>query len=216
MTLDFGCTLPHLKLVTGRFGDHGASNMTSNAGSQAPDPQAPRRKPADGSVAIPVPPDANGRAPAYFEREHRRLDRQFHEHLLAIAGGSFILARQHVQRWRLALARHIVIEDTRLLPHVPDGARWNARLYRLEHARITALADAHAARVDAVSENPPRDERSRRETILSLLDAAQALRHVLEHHHQREEMALAFELPPALQAAAWGHGSGTQPHDPAS
>lgn len=147
-------------------------------------------------------------APAYFEREHRRLDREFHEHLLDVAGGSFILARQHVQRWRRALARHIAIEDTRLLPHVPDGARWSARLYRLEHARITSLADAYAARVDAVSENPPRDERSRRETILALLDAAHALRHLLEHHHQREEMALATELPEALQAAAWGYRDG--------
>lgn len=112
MTLDFGRVSSHLKPVTGRFGDNGVSNMTSNTGSQVPDPQTPRCKPADGSVAMPAPPDATGRAPAYFEREHRRLDRQFHEHLLAIAGGSFILARQHVQRWRLALTRHIAIEDT--------------------------------------------------------------------------------------------------------
>lgn len=182
-----------------------ASSNAATQGSHA-------SRPVPHATDLGAAPEAD-RVPPYFEREHRRLDRQFHEHLLAIAGGSFVLARQHVQRWRLALARHITIEDTRLLPHVPDNARWNARLYRLEHARITALAEAHAARVDAVSENPPRDERSTRETILSLLDAAQALRHVLEHHHQREEMALAVELPPALQAAAWGHGPGTQPHD---
>lgn len=124
------------------------------------------------------------------------------EHLLDVADGSFILARQHVQRWRRALARHMRIEDTRLLPHVPAGARWSARLYRLEHARIAALADWYAARVDAVSENLPRDDRSARETILSLLDAAHGFRHLLEHHHQREEMALAMELPVALQEAA--------------
>jgi len=39
--------------------------------------------------------------------------------------------------------------------------------------------------------------------VLLLLDAAHALRHVLEHHHEREEMALAHELPLDVQQAAW-------------
>lgn len=181
--------------------------MPGNTPSEALDPQA---VPVHSSTRTSTESCARGcdipfegkRTPPYFEREHRRLATQFHEHLLAVAGGSFILARQHVQRWRRALARHIQIEDTRLLPHVPVDARWSARLYRLEHARITVLADAYAARVDAVSENPPRDERSRREAILTLLDAAHALCHLLEHHNQREEMALAMELPTALQEAA--------------
>lgn len=186
--------------------------MPSNAPLQTPDQDAHVRssagEPPESSTPAPDLQSEAKRAPPYFEREHRRLATQFREHLLAVAGGSFILARQHVQRWRRALARHMQIEDTRLLPHVPAGARWSARLYRLEHERITALADVYAARVDAVSENPPRDERSRREAILALLDAAHALRHLLEHHHQREEMALAMELPAALQEAAWGHGDG--------
>ena len=42
-----------------------------------------------------------------------------------------------------------------------------------------------------------------REAALNLLDAAHSLRHLLEHHHQREEMALALELPESLQQAAW-------------
>lgn len=151
-----------------------------------------------------IPPERHRAAP-YFKYEHRRLATEFHEHLLNVADGSFILARQHVQRWRRALARHIEIEDTRLLPHVHDGARWNAQLYKLEHARISSLADAYAAQVDAVSENPPRDARSTGETILALLDAAYALRRVLDHHFQREETTLARELPVALQNAAWGY-----------
>lgn len=184
--------------------------MPGNASRETPDQVARIHAPAGSRQACGLPvsdvQSRSTRTPAYFEREHRRLAIQFHEHLLNVAGGSFILARQHLQRWRRTLARHIRIEDTRLLPHVPRDARWSARLYRLEHARITALADAYAARVEAVSENPPRDERSRRETILALLDAAHALRHLLEHHHQREETALAMELPAALQEAAWGYG----------
>ena len=38
------------------------------------------------------------------------------------------------------------------------------------------------------------------------LDGVHSLRHVLDHHHQREETALAHELPAALQQAAWACG----------
>ena len=41
--------------------------------------------------------------------------------------------------------------------------------------------------------------------MLVLIDAAHALRHVLEHHHEREHSALAHEIPLELQEAAW-HG----------
>ena len=46
-------------------------------------------------------------------------------------------------------------------------------------------------------------KQARRAAVLGLLDAAHALRHVLEHHHEREHQALAHELPESLQAAAW-------------
>jgi hypothetical protein len=81
-----------------------------------------------------------------------------------------------------------------------------ARLYLLEHERITLLADEYAERLDALLARPPRSQRARRQAVLALLDAAHALRHLIEHHHQREEMALAHELPAALQQAAWGDG----------
>ncbi|WHZ18073.1 MAG: hypothetical protein OJF55_000222 [Rhodanobacteraceae bacterium] len=148
----------------------------------------------------------------HFEREHRRLDAQLHRHLLDVAGGDFSRARLRLRRWREALTRHIDIEENRLLPHVPGDARWAARVYRLEHERIAQLADAYAARLDVVAGHPPRSERSRREAILLLLDAVHPLRHLLEHHHQREETALAKELPDALQEAAWDSAPAV-PHD---
>lgn len=146
---------------------------------------------------------ADDPAPAYFVREHRRLDEPFRAHLLGTAGGDLGGAQQHLHRWRQALTRHIDIEETRLLPHVPGDARWAPRVYRLEHERITRLADAYMSKLDAAAAHPTRDERSRREIVLALLDAVHALQHLLEHHHQREEMALAKELPPELQEAAW-------------
>lgn len=141
--------------------------------------------------------------PAYFEIQHERLDAQLHAHLLDVVGADFAAALTRLQAWRAGLARHIDIENTRLLPHVPEGARWAARVYLLEHERIALLADEYEQRVQSVIAHPPRDEMARRRAVLILLDAAHALRHVLEHHHEREEMALAHELPLDLQSAAW-------------
>ena len=142
-------------------------------------------------------------APAYFEHQHERLDALLHAHLLDIVGGDFAAALELLQRWRQELARHIEIENTRLLPHVPEGARWTARVYLLEHERIALLADEHVQRVQAAASQTPQDELARRRAVLALLDGAHALRHVLEHHHEREHMALAHELPLGLQRAAW-------------
>lgn len=142
---------------------------------------------------------------SHFEREHHRLDALLRAHLLAVVGLDFAGAQQKFERWHRGLLRHIEIENTRLLPHVPAGARWDARIYRLEHERIALLAQEHAARVAALAQRAPRSEIARRRPALALLDAVHALRHLLEHHHQREEMALAIELPASVQQAAWGH-----------
>lgn len=143
-----------------------------------------------------------------FERQHAWLDAQLHAHLLDVAGGDFGGALQRLQQWWGHLQRHIAVENTRLLPHVPEGARWAARVYRLEHDRIAALAQDYLQRVQQVARHPPQDEPGRRHAVLMLLDAAHTLRHLLEHHHEREHAALAHELPQDLQQAAWdGEGA---------
>lgn len=141
--------------------------------------------------------------PGHFERQHERLDALLHAHLLAVAGADFACALRHLQQWHEGLREHIAIENTRLLPHVPAGARWAARVYLLEHDRIALLTEEYLERVQAVVQQPPQDESARRRAVLMLLDAAHALRHVLEHHHEREHSALAHELPPEVQEAAW-------------
>lgn len=142
-------------------------------------------------------------SPGLFEHQHEQLEAQLHAHLLDVVGADFGYALQRLQRWRADLAQHIEIENTRLLPHVPAGARWAARVYLVEHDRIALLADEYLLKVQAMAQQPPQDEQARRHAVLALLDAAHALRHVLEHHHEREHQGLARELPPALQAAAW-------------
>lgn len=143
--------------------------------------------------------------PPYFEQQHHKLDAQLQAHLLFIVGADFKRAWNRLQRWHRALLRHIQIENTQLLPHIPDNARWAARMYLLEHDRIKELAQAYMERVQAVAANPPRARMATRSTVLALLDAAHALRHLIEHHHEREHIALAHELPLAVQAAAWEH-----------
>ena len=152
----------------------------------------------------------------HFERQHERLDALLHTHLLAVAGADFAPALQHLQQWHRGLLEHIAIENTRLLPHVPSDARWAARVYLLEHERIALLADEYQQRVQAVINHPPQDEQARRRAVLVLLDAAHALRHVLEHHNEREHIALAQELPLELQKAAWADEPASQVRTPGS
>ena len=154
--------------------------------------------------------------PAYFEQQHERLDAQLHAHLLDVVGGDFAGALQRLQQWRRDLDRHTEIENARLLPHVPEGARWGARVDLLEHERIALLADEYQQRVQAVINHPPQDEQARRRAVLVLLDAAHALRHVLEHHNEREHIALAQELPLELQKAGWADEPASQVRTPGS
>lgn len=138
-----------------------------------------------------------------FAREHHRLDRLLQDYLLDVISADFQRALRRFLRWHRALLDHIEIEETRLLPHVPADARWSARLYRLEHQRIRELAIAHLHGIQTVVSHVGSDRRTRRIAALALLDEAHVLRHMLQHHHAREETALAIELPASLLQRAW-------------
>ena len=138
-----------------------------------------------------------------FERQHARLDGLLHAHMLDIVGADFAGAQDSLLRWQQAVLQHIQIENTQLLPLLPAAARWPARVYLLEHERIALLADEHLARVQAAALQLPQTEVERRTAVLTLIDGAHALRHVLEHHHMREEQALALELPAGVAQAVW-------------
>jgi len=139
----------------------------------------------------------------HFARQHEGLEAQLHAHLLDVVGGDFTQAEQHLRQWRTHLARHIEVEEQELLPQLPEGACWSARVYGQEHERIALLADEYGERLAQVLANPPATETERRHAALWLIDAAHALRHVLDHHHQREHTALALELPEPLQERVW-------------
>jgi hypothetical protein len=66
-------------------------------------------------------------SPGHFERQHERLDALLHAHLLDVAGADFA-STTAPSAMAPGLQEHIAIENTRLLPHVPAGARWAARV----------------------------------------------------------------------------------------
>lgn len=136
-----------------------------------------------------------------FRQAHLPLEALLRQHLLAVVGGDFSGALAHLEQWQPALQAHMELEETRLFPQIPEDARWAARVYRLEHDRIAALAADYMLLVRRVAGQPPQGQARIRAASLGLLDAAHSLRHLLEHHHEREEKALAQELPPALQRA---------------
>ncbi|QXL83297.1 hypothetical protein [Comamonas sp. NLF-1-9] len=143
----------------------------------------------------------------HFAHQHAQLDALLQTHLLELMGGDFARAEQAFSRWRAELVAHIAIEERELLPHLPAQARWAAKVYLAEHERIALLAREHAARLTQVLANPPEPGMAQRRAALWLIDAVHPLRHVLEHHHQREEGTLALELAQDLQARAWSaHG----------
>ena len=139
----------------------------------------------------------------HFEAQHAHIEALLTDHLLEVVGGDFAQAQRLFAQWHGALQTHIHIENTALLPHVPTSARWAATVYLREHERIALLAEEYAQRLQLVLNHPPRDALAQRRASLYLLDAIHALRHVIEHHHERENTALAHELPLELQQQVW-------------
>ena len=85
-------------------------------------------------------------------------------------------------------AVHIAIEETELIPKLPANARWPAKVYLAEHAKLATMLgawhDALARRSDRIDQPEQR---------LALLDASLLLQHLLEHHFEREEKGLLIE-----------------------
>lgn len=131
----------------------------------------------------------------WFEREHHRLNQRLQLHLLEIVGGHFASAQRTFDHWWEKLVLHMQTEEEQLFPRIPPDARWNARLYCLEHERIRLLATEYADLLARAAEKPPRTKQGRCVVVLALLDRAHPLRHLIQHHNEREETALAKELP---------------------
>ncbi|MDE2479439.1 MAG: DUF488 family protein [Betaproteobacteria bacterium] len=121
--------------------------------------------------------------------EHAQMLDGITELRVALLRGDVQGARTLLSRLAELHAEHARSEESALLPALPRAARWPRRTYEAEHA---ALAQALGALRDSLRELPARLRSPRQR--LQLVDSALPLRHLLEHHFEREEKGLFEEV----------------------
>ncbi|CQR42962.1 MAG: hemerythrin domain-containing protein [Betaproteobacteria bacterium] len=107
---------------------------------------------------------------------------------LGLLVGNLIEARAARDVLQGLHAAHIALEETALIPKLPASARWSAKIYLAEHAKLGAMLGEWR---EILARQPDRLDPP--EQRLTLLDASAPLQHLLEHHFEREEKGLLIE-----------------------
>lgn len=94
-------------------------------------------------------------------------------------------ARDVLQRLHVA---HIATEEAELIPRLPVAARWQGKVYLVEHTKLAAMIEQWHERLHQYGAHI--DSPVQR---LALLDASLPLQRLLEHHFEREEKGLFLE-----------------------
>lgn len=131
-----------------------------------------------------------------LSQEHAALMRMFALHQAALVTRAWARAAHLLEHYQRRLHRHIELEERFLLPYCADGktpGRWPARVYALEHRRLEELLDKAATRLAIARRRGVQPA-----ALVALLDQEHTLKHVLEHHQQREDQALFAELRESL------------------
>lgn len=124
---------------------------------------------------------------ASFEDFHRDMEQLFAFHQEALVCGDFGLAARYLALYRSALRLHIQQEDALVLPRYRAfEARypWPARVYDGEHRKLERHLGRCVTRFATLCRAPSLGG------VIDLLDAEKSLKHLSEHHHQREEESL--------------------------
>ncbi len=149
--------------------------------------------------------------PGPFDRlrdEHRLLTRLFALHQESLLDRDWEGARRLLERYCQRMQRHIELEERFLLTPSETaavGMRWTDEVYRAEHRRILLLLERIIERVAGAGQRGVRAA-----GLIALLDQERTLKHLIEHHHRREEMALFNERRRSLPAdvrAAFGRAT---------
>lgn len=145
-----------------------------------------------------------------LDREHQALESLLGAHLDRLIAGDFAAALACFDVFAMRLREHLAREESVLFPALATvpAPRWSVQVYLAEHDRLRLLLNKQRGRLAGATSTPVADPKARRTRSLSLLDAAHSLRHVLEHHQQRETGALFVELA--------GHACVSVPSDPAA
>jgi hypothetical protein len=146
--------------------------------------------------------DDPGSVLAELTAEHAELSRRLQAHQEALVCQDLAAARQSFAAFQAALERHLSAEERALLPHYlpsPPPRGGAAELFPAEHARIRQLSARAAAAIGAIA-----DDALTPAAVVSLLDRQHSLKHLLEHHADREHQHLGpvLDATPAAQTLA--------------
>jgi hemerythrin-like domain-containing protein len=122
---------------------------------------------------------------------HLALSDLFARHQEALVERRWTEAARLLDEYGQSLLRHIDFEERNLLPRCDavGSARWSSAVYRAEHRRIEQLLCKATDRL-----RHARESEITPAVLISLLDEERTLKHLIEHHHEREEKALFVEL----------------------
>ena len=149
------------------------------------------RQPERGGAAAPREPGDHEGLRRRFCEEHARMLSLVGDARVALLRGDVAGARAAFDAMAQVHGPHARLEETALFPALPRAARWPRRTYEAEHAALErALGELRAS-----LRGLPERIRSPRQR-LELVDAALPLRHLLEHHFEREEKGLFVEISP--------------------
>lgn len=137
---------------------------------------------------------------AALSDEHAVLTQLFARHQEALVTRAWARAARLLDSYQKRLLHHIRLEECYLLPYCAPQKherQWSAQVYALEHRRIEELLQRQITRLAKARRHGVSTTR-----LIALLDEEKTLKHLVEHHHQREEMALFAAVGPALPAEA--------------
>lgn len=127
--------------------------------------------------------------------EHDALGALMAAHLDRLLAGDLGAALETFDAFAQALCDHMACEEQVLFPQLAalPAPRWKVGVYQVEHDRLRLLLAGQRERLAAAARDGGCGAELR-VRILALLDAAHPLRHVLDHHQQREASGLLREL----------------------
>jgi len=128
-----------------------------------------------------------------LHQQHQQLDDYFLQHQVTLIDKQVEQSMVWFGQFTELLAQHLLLEEQTVFPklsHISE-ALWPASLYLKEHDKLRELAKRSQ---DKLQELANIDSEQLSLAILKQLEYEHKLKHVLEHHQQREEQGVFAEL----------------------
>lgn len=133
---------------------------------------------------------------AALSEQHTSLAQLFARHQEALVTRAWARAARLLDSYQRRLLHHIGLEERYLLPCCPTqklAGQWPASVYAAEHRRIEDLLQRQITRLAKARRHGVSTTR-----LIALLDEEKTLKHLVEHHHEREDLALFVTARQAL------------------